>query len=280
MGRMKKIDRGKAFLVREADRFRCPVCHEGMHFRENGLICPTGHRFDLSKKGTLYFLKRHLESEYTTTMLAHRRRMLQSGLYAPLVEHLAEIIAPEAALLDAGCGEGSFLAALEAAGHSGVKVGFDLSKEGIYLATDLAADAFFCIADMTNLPFQTGSFAAILNILSPSHYQEFKRVLAPDGRLIKVLPGSDYLAELRRGFFQDDRENYSNERVVQKLSAEMKIIEKTHLFYQQQISNELFPDLLAMSPLTWQFSAQEKEQFLKNYSGEITIDLWIYQGVH
>lgn len=53
------------------------------------------------------------------------------------------------------------------------------------------------VADLANLPIADQSVAVIMNILSPANYQEFKRVLVDDGLIIKVVPRSDYLAELR-----------------------------------------------------------------------------------
>jgi len=53
---LKKIDRGRQFLAENHQLFRCPVCQEEVKKSDNGLICKNNHRFDLSKKGTLYFL--------------------------------------------------------------------------------------------------------------------------------------------------------------------------------------------------------------------------------
>ncbi|MDT6503715.1 50S rRNA methyltransferase, partial [Enterococcus faecium] len=52
---LKKIDRGRQFLAENHQLFRCPVCQEEVKKSDNGLICKNNHRFDLSKKGTLYF---------------------------------------------------------------------------------------------------------------------------------------------------------------------------------------------------------------------------------
>ena len=54
---LKKIDRAKVFLKAHAQVFACPICHEKMQATESGLVCAHHHRFDLSKKGTLYFFE-------------------------------------------------------------------------------------------------------------------------------------------------------------------------------------------------------------------------------
>ena len=62
--------------------------------------------------------------------------------------------------------KGVFFAELSQAGLSGLKIGFDLSKEGIYLASNQPIDAFWCVADLTNLPFANEGLDTILNIFS------------------------------------------------------------------------------------------------------------------
>lgn len=86
------------------------------------------------------------------------------------------------------------------------------------MATNHAASAFWCVADLTNLPFAPASFDTILNLFSPSNYQEFDRILKPGGQVIKVVPAASYLKELRQAFYPDDsaKQVYSNERVVDK----------------------------------------------------------------
>ena len=87
---LKKIDRAKLFLEAHAQVFACPLCHEKMQATESGLVCAHHHRFDLSKKGTLYFLKSQLKSDYDAKLFAHRARMIQGGMYDPLLEVLAK----------------------------------------------------------------------------------------------------------------------------------------------------------------------------------------------
>ena len=61
---LKKIDRGALFLAKQQALFRCPKCHQEMNQIEKSLICLNGHRFDLAKKGTLYFLDHQIKTEY------------------------------------------------------------------------------------------------------------------------------------------------------------------------------------------------------------------------
>lgn len=276
----KKIDRGRRFLTENNQMFRCPICQEGVNATANGLVCQNNHRFDLSKKGTLYFLSHAIKTEYDQTMFAPRRRMIQSGMYQPVIELLAEYLPKQASVLDVGCGEGSFLNELAQLQTLEKAVGFDISKEGVYAATDQAVNAFWCVADLTNLPFGDQQFTTILNIFSPSHYQEFQRVLSDDGEVLKIVPQENYLKELRQAFYPDrpEKQHYSNERVVAKFAESMELTKRRRVTYEFVIPEQNRQDLLAMSPLEWQVEEPIKARLYKEPLKKITIDIELLKG--
>ena len=69
---LKKIERAQQLLKKEAAVFRCPTCHEPMHVEGVGLICQQRHQFDLSKKGTLYFLNHGVQTEYKNVYFSRK----------------------------------------------------------------------------------------------------------------------------------------------------------------------------------------------------------------
>lgn len=74
---------------------------------------------------------------------------------------------------------------------------------------------FFCVADLRRLPFADQSFDSVVEIFSPSDYGEFKRVLKPGGRLIKVIPNAEYLVELRQLLYPSgEHAKYDNSNVI------------------------------------------------------------------
>ena len=104
-----KLVRGKEFLAKHQELFQCPKCQESMVAKNQALVCLNHHSFELSKKGTLYFLDKNIPSEYTKEMFQKRKHIIQQGLYTPLLELISSWIDPNAPILDVGCGEGSFL---------------------------------------------------------------------------------------------------------------------------------------------------------------------------
>lgn len=277
---LKKIDQGRQFLKGNQQLFRCPLCHAGVAVTENGLVCHQNHRFDLSKKGTLYFLSHGVKTEYDQSMFDPRRRMIQAGMYQPVIDLLAQQVSQGSEVLDVGCGEGSFLNELARLQPLKKAVGFDLSKEGVYAATAQPVEAFWCVADLTNLPFEDQTFTTILNIFSPSHYKEFQRVLTDNGEVLKIVPQQDYLKELRQAFYPDqpEKQQYSNERVVAKFAESLELTERQRVTYEFDIPEKNRQDLLAMSPLEWQVSQDVKERVYQNPLKKITIDVELLKG--
>lgn len=276
---LKKIERGTMFIQTQSDLFRCPTCHQMMHAQEKALVCLEGHRFDVSKKGTLYFLNHQIKTDYDREMFEHRRKLIVHGMYQPLLD-LLQPFCQNQRILDVGCGEGSFLQQLNEQATLLPSVGFDISKEGIYLASDYGENVFWCVADLTNLPFQEDRFTTILNIFSPSNYQEFERVLVDGGQLIKVVPRSGYLKELRAAFYPEDekKQHYSNQAVVEKFQETFRESERQTLTYVFNIPESCQLSLLEMSPLEWGVSMEIKEKLQKKPLKRITIDLDILIG--
>ncbi|WP_230200134.1 methyltransferase domain-containing protein [Bacillus niameyensis] len=140
---------------------------------------------------------------------ARRKIITESAFFEPLSHSIAKVIYNHVAktnetifMLDMGCGEGSHLSNICEIVSSNyydsvVGVGIDISKEGITEASKNYTERIWTVADLANTPFKNQQFDVILNILSPSNYSEFNRLLKADGVVIKIVPQSDYLKELR-----------------------------------------------------------------------------------
>lgn len=275
---MKKIDQAATFLAAHTQLFRCPVCLEPYTtVAGHSLICPNGHNVDLSKKGTLYFMQRAVASEYDNAMLAARRRMLQAGLFAGITDAFAaKLPATPQTILDVGCGEGTPLDdVLKGRRGQDAAVGFDLSKPGINLATQLANDAFFCVADLAQMPFADHQFTAILDLFSPSAYNEFNRVLAPGGQLLKVIPNPDYLIELRQAIFPagSAHASYDNSNVLELFQKHYPNATAERIHYQVPVPTDLFADLMLMTPMHWGADEARLAEVKANPFPAITVDV-------
>ncbi|MER2063890.1 MAG: methyltransferase domain-containing protein [Alkalibacterium sp.] len=273
---MKKIDKAKIFLLDHLDLFRCPVCESPFeNVEENQLICTKSHGFNLSKKGTLHFLMKPSKSEYTREMLMSRQRIAHMGFWQPMLDILYPLIEKKDGMtLDVGCGEGAHSAYLKNKGLSGPIVAFDISKEGINLAAATYEDIFFLVADLAQSPFAAEQFDTLLNILSPSNYEEFSRLLKPGGQVIKVIPTTDYLKELR-AFQPEAKQHYSNQNVKDKFVAQFENTESHPVHYTIDLTENEVQDFLEMTPLGWNINvSSDKTAELSR----ITVDMEILVG--
>ncbi|MGX4685392.1 methyltransferase domain-containing protein [Vagococcus sp. JNUCC 83] len=264
--------------------FQCPKCQNEFALSTSGLVCQSNHHFDLSKKGTIHFPLHHMTSDYDKEMLLHRRKMIQKGLYEPIEKEIASIISRQHhvdVVVDMGSGEGSVLERLVSK-HSirSHAIGFDLSKEGVLLSSDFSEEAFWFIGDVTNMPFKDDSIDILLNIFSPSHYEEMSRVLKSEGLVIKVIPESYYLKELRDVFYYDseNKQEYSNQKVYQKFLKDMCLLEEKRVTYDFFFEQEDFQDILMMSPIHWGASEDAKIRAKESYFQKLTVDVKILVG--
>lgn len=273
---MKKIEKAQLFLKENLHLFQCPVCQSSFkEITDFQLSCLENHQFDLSKKGTLHFLLKPVQSEYTREMLLARQRIAQGGFWHPMLEEVFKQIKKlEGTHLDVGCGEGAHSHYLKGLGLSGPTIAFDISKEGIQLGAATYEDLFFLVADLAHSPFSGNSFDTILNILSPSNYKEFKRLLKPEGQVIKVVPGTDYLKELRT-LSGTASKRYSNKDVVRKFEEEFPNHNKIPVYYTRTLNDEEIVDFIHMTPLGWHVQLDEE---MKKQLKTITIDMVILVG--
>lgn len=293
MERLSKKTQSAQFFQSHLHLFQCPYCGGAFTFIEDqlSLICPHRHTFDLSKQGTVNLLVRQVHSEYDQELFVCRKRIMQeTDFFQPLLERLAAEInrywssdddeIGERLLLDAGCGEGThltrLLSLLRQSGHMATGIGVDIAKEGIRQAAKNQTDARWLIADLAHPPFSSHVFDLLINILSPSNYEAFCRIAKPDGWLIKVVPASDYLKELRL-FFRgnDDGRTYSNADVLAHFTHRFPETTRFSMTYSRQLSGDQLVDLMRMTPLSWRASESLKEQWVSASSRNITVDLII-----
>lgn len=128
------------------------------------------------------------------------------------------------------------------------------------------------MGDLRRLPFADGTFSAVLDVLTPANYDEFRRVLSPDGVLVKVYPGQDYLREIRaaRGMSA-----YEEGQVDAYLREKAQLVKSVRVHETLPVPPELWGDFVRMTPLNHDLSAAEKDALAQRADAHVTVDLHV-----
>ena len=257
---------------------RCPLCGEDFSLTDShSLQCASRHCYDLSRKGYINLAPGHRQQadKYTTALFDCRQAVFSQGFYEPVMQAIGDVMAnhasPSFALLDAGCGEGSYARCLSGRFPQAEIIGVDISRDAITAAAKSASPVHWLVGDVSRLPVRSGSLAFLLDVLTPAAYGEFSRVLQPDGLLLKIIPGTDYLCQLRACIQPDLREEgHDSGQVLAHLQKHAHILEKITLHHTYAVTPEQSALFARMTPMTFQFS--DEQLSLVSFS-EISIHL-------
>jgi 23S rRNA (guanine745-N1)-methyltransferase len=256
--------------------FQCPFCGAPLFVKESSLCCEKGHTYDVARKGYVHLHHKTVQSPYDKDLFDARRAVFEAGFYQPVADVLKTLLAPSCpeTLLDAGCGEGYYLTSLSPSLPKTLLVGIDLSKEAILSAAGRESTALYCVGDLNRLPFADHVFDVLLNILSPASYSSFTRVLKKDGCLIKIMPGKEYLQEIRNRLPKAEAV-YDDTRVPEYLQQHMFVLHLERLHYTLPLTPKEYACFVAMTPLTESLSGDERNALLSHPPDKITIDLQV-----
>ena len=203
----------------ELTNWSCPVCGGLLCADAQTLRCENGHCYDIAKKGYVNLLlsnrsaqKRHGDDR---AMVAARTAFLDSGSYAPLCAAIAETAVgrcPAApTVLDVGCGEGYYTAAVHdalcAAGKTPEVYGVDISREALIAAHRRLPALSLAVATLSRLPMADAGCDLVMNVFAPVDAREFRRVLRPGGTLLRAVPLERHLWELKCAVYDVPYEN-------------------------------------------------------------------------
>lgn len=240
--------------------FRCPLCAQPLDRQEDRYLCPQGHSFDRAAAGYVHLLpanKKHAKDPGDDKgMAAARNRFLSGDYYAPLSQALASLAlthTPDAPqILDAGCGEGYYSAALfqrlVQAGKRPRMAGVDLSKHALRRAAKRAPEIEFAVASVYDLPVADETADLLVNCFSPLALEEFLRVLRPGGIYCYVVPGAQHLWQLKQVLYQKPYPNQEKRIPYPGL----EYLQVTDVDDVIRLSNpQTIWDLFQMTPYFW-----------------------------
>ena len=262
----------------------CPLCHSPLTFNARSWSCENRHQFDQAKEGYVNLLpvqhKRSREPGDSAEMMQARREFLQAGYYQPLREQVVALLQPvlnlpESQILDIGCGEGYYTAALaEAAGEGGQVYGLDVARMAIRLAAKRYPAVRFCVASSQRLPFADGSLDAVVRIYAPCNEAELARVLKPGCTVLTVTPGPHHLQQVKALIYRDVQLHTAE----QKTYPGFRQVAQHTLRYPMALTGGAATTLLQMTPFAWRAreavweTLQQSESF--SCDADFTLTQW------
>lgn len=144
--------------------YQCPLCHQALQLSVQQWRCSNNHQFDCAKEGYVNLMPvQHKGSKQpgdSTEMMQARRAFLDAGYYQPLQQRVCELL--DAALpldatmlLDIGCGEGYYTAAVADRLNRQRQMavfGLDVAKVAVRYGAKRYQQVNFCVASSHRLP--------------------------------------------------------------------------------------------------------------------------------
>jgi 23S rRNA (guanine745-N1)-methyltransferase len=180
---------------------RCPICGSGLGVDGTTLRCAQRHAFDIARQGYVNLAAATALRADTADMVAARQAVLARGHLDAVTDALQEAVATlrpaPRVIADAGAGTGHHLARLLDATPHTVGLAMDLSPYAARRAARAHPRIGAVVCDVWQpLPVRDAAVDVLLNVFAPRNGPEFRRLLAPHGRLIVITPTERHLAEL------------------------------------------------------------------------------------
>ena len=248
----------------------CPHCALALTLTDTGAACATGHAFDRGRGGYLNLLVGGrlgptVTAGDTPDALVARRRFLTAGHYAPVARMLAAAVGtPPGPVLDVGCGEGYYLSQLAA----GPQYGLDVSKAAVQMAARAHPSTQFVVGTAYRMPVLDASAGAVISVFAPHPFEEFQRVLRPDGWWVTVTPGPCHLQEMRP-VPTGEAAARTQERLQRRAAPPPEAAHSVRVEFTLDLTAEAARDLFLMTPIRWQAGARLEGPT------RVTVDVWV-----
>ena len=273
----------------KAHNLACPFDGERLEFHEKQLTCKNGHTFDIARQGYVNLLpvqqKRSKQPGDSKEMVLARSQFLDTGVYEPIADTLAEIALAkiagdkETCLMDAGCGEGYYLDAVfshlkDAEGSSELSfIGLDISKAAIAASARRNKQISWVVGTNRQPPVELASVDVILCVFGFHSFEGFNKCLKPGGKIVLVEPGPDHLKELREIIYSEVRKSDPPDLSFAEKTGFSVVDSQRLQFKTGVLGNEEINRLLVMTPHFFRASKEGREAAGKVQALDLTVDV-------
>lgn len=257
----------------------CPICSQRLQREDKRWYCDNQHSYDVAKQGYVNLhVVQHKHSKTpgdTVVSVDARRAFLQGGFYQALQQAVVQRIRDlnVDTVLDIGCGEGYYTAAMQAE----VKhcIGVDIAKNAVQVAAKLNPAVTWIVGTGAILPVMDESVDLCSSLFSPIPQQEILRVLKPKAYLLVVTPAEQHLYALREALF-DQVNPHTPEKFVRQLEEHFDLIEQSVVDSALHLDQAQLKNLIAMTPYAYKAKAEKREQLQQHESFDLNASFQIY----
>lgn len=234
---------------------KCPYCNNPLTLVNKSYVCDNHHSFDLAKQGYLHLDTNHKSNKGDDAFMVNQRiNFLNDGFYDFLVDKLQSIMDRYhvTTLLDYACGPGYYCSKFNVT----EKIGIDLSKSAIKYAAAHDKSSMYLVANGFHLPFYDNTFDCITIVFAPLSYDEFYRLLKPNGIVIIVSPASDHLFEIKQALYEKP---YLN-KPFEVSDPRFKVVDTITVSQQKIMNTAQLNACFDMTPYRYKTSKQALEK--------------------
>ena len=266
--------------------FCCPACAGVLEKDGRALRCPNGHSYDLARQGYVHLLPvKQMHAKVpgdTKQMVDARRQFLGLGHYDAFRDKLQaltkEYLPEGGTVLDAGCGEGFYTAALLDAAKAvgGSVTGVDISKFAVKAAAGKYKGIDFAVASLFHIPCAAERVDVLTDVFAPIVPEEFWRVLKPGGVMILAVPGARHLWGMKEVLYTAPYENEEHDTAYDGFEYLGRESVQKEITVKGQSNIEA---LFSMTPYYWKtdVAGGERLRALDELKTEIKFDFLIYR---
>ena len=257
----------------------CPVCRQVLQLHDRTWRCANNHSYDVAKQGYVNLhVVQHKHSKNpgdTAASVQARRAFLSAGHYAPLQQAVVQKIRTLRIenLLDIGCGEGYYTAAMQ--GEVLQCVGVDIAKNAVQVAAKLNPAVTWVVGTGATLPVLEHCIDLCTSLFSPIPQQEILRVLKPQGYLLVVTPAPEHLLAMRQALFEEVKP-HDPEKFITQLQDAFDLVDASVVETPLQLNQSDLNHLIAMTPYAYKAKAERRQALEQQTQFDVTAQHQIY----
>ncbi len=262
------------------DILQCPSCGEPLSVADGGASCANRHHFDRARQGYLSLRAAHKGKGAPATgdtpeMLEARERFQAEGFHDDIRAAVIAAVPTEARgwLADLGGGTGWYAASILDARPELRGVVLDASAPAVRIAARAHERLAGVSADVwTGIPLRDASVDVALRIFAPGSADEVRRILAPGGTAVFVVPHADHLRELGHGLKLMKVPAGKADEVAASI-PEATLVSSVEVRQRVQLSVEQALDAVFMGPNAFHQDRAKVEKVLLEWQAPISVTI-------